>query len=101
MRSQGDIVLVAFPFTDLARSKVRPALVVAAPRDLILIPLTSVLGHELSVRIAHPSLDRESEALYAKLFTVEEQLIRATIGSLPAADLRTVLKLVGGLFATH
>ena len=43
---RNDIVLVRYPFSNLANAKVRPAVVVNAPhvsKDVIIVPLTSRL----------------------------------------------------------
>ncbi len=42
--SRDGVVLVRYPFSNLSRAKVRPAVVVSAPhpsRDLLIAPLTS------------------------------------------------------------
>jgi hypothetical protein len=42
--SRNDVVLLPIPFTDLSRSKVRPAIVVGLgsfPSDLFVVPITS------------------------------------------------------------
>ena len=42
--SRNDVVLLPIPFTDLSRSKVRPAIVVGLgsfPGDLFVVPITS------------------------------------------------------------
>jgi len=42
--SKNNVILVRYPFSDLSRSKVRPAVIVNAPhssQDLLITPLTS------------------------------------------------------------
>jgi len=79
----GSVVLVPFPFSDLSRSKLRPAVVLAAAGrdDLILCQVTSnpysddsaiELG---SSEFASGSLQRISYARPGKLFTANTDLI--------------------------
>lgn len=46
--SKADVVLIAYPFTDLETRKVRPAIVVSSPGDkyidVFIVPLTSRIG---------------------------------------------------------
>ena len=95
----GDIVLVRFPFTELAAAKKRPALMLArtrrSPRNRLatLAMITSqiealkldgdvVLADWKAAGLLHPSLLR-----LAKIATVDEQLVDKTIGRLLARDL--------------
>lgn len=42
--SKNDVILVRYPFADLAGSKVRPAIILSAPhtsKDIFIVPLTS------------------------------------------------------------
>lgn len=94
----GEIVLVRFPFADLAATKKRPALVltrtVRSPRYRLatLAMVTSqvealkldgdlLLKDWKSAGLLHPSLLR-----LAKVATVEAGLVDKTIGRLSAAD---------------
>jgi mRNA interferase MazF len=94
----GDIVLVRFPFTDLASTKKRPALVLAAsvrsPRNQLatLAMITSrieslklegdvVLKDWRPAGLLHPSLLR-----LAKVATVDRELIERAIGRLSSRD---------------
>ena len=94
----GDVALVRFPFTDLAASKKRPALVLARTelstrnRLATLAMITSqiealklegdvLLQDWRSAGLLHPSLLR-----LAKVATVDEDLIERKIGSLSARD---------------
>lgn len=83
----GSVVLVRFPFSDLSRSKLRPAVVLAdAGRgDAILCQVTSKsYGDDRAVAIAaadlaEGSLRMMSFARPGKIFTANETMIAATI----------------------
>ncbi len=86
----GAVVLVPFPFSDLSRSKLRPAVVLAdAGRgDWILCQITSnpysdARAIKLSEKDFHTgSLRVESYARPGKLFTANRDLIVRQVGSL-------------------
>lgn len=92
----GDIVLVAFPFTDLTASKVRPALVLSrkpsaqgnvivcfitsrAQRGQRVIPLQATLETGLKVR---------SFARLDKIATLERTVLLGKLGRITSATLR-------------
>jgi mRNA interferase MazF len=96
---RGDVVLVAFPFTDLTATKVRPAVVVSPDRahrvtgDAILaalssvIPKRSLLPTELLIADRSPGfaatgLKCSSLLLCGKLFTMERRLVLRWLGRL-------------------
>jgi len=86
----GAVVLVRFPFSDLSRSKLRPAVVLAdAGRgDAILCQVTSKpYGDDRAITIAAAdlatgSLRMTSFARPGKIFTANEAIIATTVGSL-------------------
>ena len=92
MIAQRDIVLLAFPFSDLKRSKVRPALVVSNDlynkkfEDFIAVPLTTNLkSRDHSILITDKNLERgrlivDSNIKTDKIFSVSKKLVRANIG---------------------
>jgi mRNA interferase MazF len=96
---RGDVVLVAFPFTDLTATKVRPAVVVSPDRahrttgDVVLaavssvIPKRSLLPTEVLVADRSPGfgatgLRCSSLILCGKLFTMERRLVLRGLGRL-------------------
>lgn len=91
---QKDIVLLPYPFTDLQRTKVRPALVVSndflnkKSNDCIMLPLTSIIKDEpFSILIIDNDLSsgkllKPSCIKVNKIFTVEKRLIVMKIGTL-------------------
>lgn len=107
----GDLALVRFPFTDLAATKKRPALVLArtarSPRSRLatVAMITSqvetlkldgdvLLSDWKAAGLLHPSLLR-----LAKIATVDEELIDRTIGRLSTRDLGATRKAFGHVFA--
>ena len=92
--SQGDVVLVPFPFTDLSAIKQRPSLVLSPARsnkvrpDLVVAAITSQIpkaprddevllsGNELK----ETGLPKPSVIKLSKIFTIHQGLIRKRIG---------------------
>ena len=103
--SKGDVVLVRFPFSDLAGSKVRPVVVVSTPhasQDLFVISLTSKTGRLLTGEFvlaewANSGLNVTS-AVKRGLFTIHESLIVKSIGTLSKADAGRVNESLRGWF---
>lgn len=99
----GDVVVLPFPFTDLASSKVRPALVLATSTrgDLILCQITSqAAGHPEAIPIiasdCQPGvpLPRASFALPHRLVTANEVCIRRVAARLTPAKLDEIRERV-------
>lgn len=98
----GQVVLVPFPFSDLSKSKLRPAVVLAdAGRDdWVLCQITSnpysdaeaVTLSENSFR--QGSLQRTSYARPGKLFTANRELILAQVCDLKSEALRQIIDAV-------
>ena len=103
---RGDIVLVAFPFTDLSSSKRRPALIVSpdsfntSKQDVVLIAITSQIDtnrHTVNLeeedyvdgRLPKPSMIR-----IAKMFTMHSALIAKRICGISAPKLEQVLQAI-------
>jgi mRNA interferase MazF len=95
----GDVVVVPFPFTDLASSKVRPAVVLATSTrdDILLCQITSKnTGHPEAVPLrmtdfaSAEQLPRDSFALPHRLVTANESCVRRKAGHLQDAKLRQI-----------
>lgn len=105
----GAIVLVPFPFSDLSRSKLRPAVVLAdAGRDdWILCQITSnpygdiraIALHDDS--FAEGSLRVASYARPARLFTANRDLIVARVGTLRPEEFERIVEAVTDLLHTR
>ena len=112
--SQGDVVLVPFPFTDLTATKQRPALVISPDRlngargDVVLLAITSqvpaVLGEdELPIAgadLTGSGLLKPSVVKVAKIVTIHQDLVRRKIGALSPALLQRIQLQFRQLF-TH
>lgn len=95
----GAVVLVTFPFSDLSRAKLRPAVVLAGTGqdDWILSQITSnSYSDSQAVTItedsfAQGSLQRRSYARPGKLFTANRQLMVRQVGTLNVEALREIV----------
>jgi mRNA interferase MazF len=102
----GQVVLVPFPFSDLSRAKMRPAVVLAAAgrEDWILCQVTSnPYGDERALEIAENdfetgSLRVTSYARPGKLFTASETLVAGTVGTLNSAMSKRLIESVIAIF---
>lgn len=97
--SKNDVILVRYPYTDLASAKVRPAVVIGAAsisKDIFVAPLASQPPSPLMREFAladwkGAGLNRPT-AVKRGVFTIHETLVIAKTGSLStpdAADLET------------
>jgi len=88
--SQGEVVIVPFPFSDLSDQKLRPALVLLdqSGSDLVLCQITSqAAGDSLAISLgnhdfAQGSLRLESKIRPDKLFTFQRTMVRYRCGKL-------------------
>jgi len=106
---RGDVVLVAFPFTDLSTTKVRPALVVSTDSfhqsgvDAILVGITSQISKERTPTDFLLSLEDQQQAglpkrslvRLGKIVTLDRRLIRKKLGHIPDP---TLIQLTRKLF---
>ena len=97
---QGDIVLVQFPFSNLAEKKLRPAVVLSNEHynryaNVLLAGIFSK-QHPFSVPITNADMQKRRlvKASYVGLenmFSIEKTLIRHTIDALTSEKRKTVL----------
>jgi len=100
--SAGTVVLVPFPFSDLSKAKLRPAVVLATAdkNDWILCQITSnPYADTRSVKLTdvdfkRGSLQRLSYARPCKLFTANDSLFRTDVGSLKIESLNVIINAV-------
>ena len=96
----GAVVLVPFPFSDLSRAKLRPAIVLAEVTrdDWILCQVTSnPYGDPIAVKLTDANftkgaLHRTSYARPGKLFTANLELFQAKVGQLDPITTRTIVE---------
>lgn len=98
----GAVVMVAFPFSDLTQTKLRPAIIVAGAErgDWILCQITSnAYSDQRAVALtasdfAEGALRVTSYARPGKLFTANQSLIASEVGILNAAAFVQVVQAV-------
>ena len=97
--TQGDIILVPFPYTDLSSVKTRPALIlskISQDGDFILSAITSkyykdgveIQNHSLT----HGELPCVSYVRYSKIVTLNKSIIKKIVAKLNRVKLQEVLK---------
>lgn len=99
---KGDIVIVPFPFSDLTRSKRRPALVLAELKgdDLVLCQITSRnIRDEYAIElndtdIESGSLNKQSNIRPDKLFTTDRGIILYKVGRIQKQKVAQVIDAV-------
>jgi mRNA interferase MazF len=102
----GDVILVAFPYSDLSNVKLRPALVIgkAEFNNLILCQITSKQGaSKIAIKLVdgdfqNGSLNRVSYARPDKIFTAEPSIIEKHVGSLSDDSCGKVRSAVRAIF---
>lgn len=109
---QGDVILLPFPFTDLAAVKRRPALIVSSDRfhklseDIILVAMTSQVPPSLtefemplkSHDMALGSLPKPSVVKLGKIFTAHRSLIVKRVGRVQKGSLVKIVTHLRQLF---
>ncbi len=107
--SQGDIVLVPVPFTDLTSHKWRPVVVLSndayqlATQDFVCVAMTSNLKDEpysfeiTTTDLADGTLNRPSRVRADKLFTLAQLIIVTRFGRVNTATLDRIRQLVSDL----
>src|SRR5213595_99315 len=104
--SQGDVVLVPFPFTDLSATKQRPALVLSPERlnkirpDLVVAAITLQVPDALdedeillsASELGATGLPKPSIIKLGKIFTIHQGLIRKKLGRVSDSTLQNILQ---------
>jgi mRNA interferase MazF len=108
----GQIILVAFPFSDHTTAKVRPALIISAAEfnrggDFVALPISSQLSddpHGYPIRatdafFAQTRLRTDSSVRWTKLMTLTSRVVTRKLGSVPADVLQAIQQLVRSVFS--
>ena len=94
MYSQGDILLIPIPFSDLTATKKRPVMVLSNDRyniitdDIIVVAITSNIRNKYSeVRISNKSMLEgeikvQSSVRVDKIYTISQSIVAKRYGSL-------------------
>lgn len=106
MYKQGTIALVAFPFTDLSGSKVRPALIISkAPvgDDVIVAFISSNTKkkNKFDVFVKKNTLNglkSDSVVRVSKIATLEKKILLGELGKLEEKDIFQIQKCIHTLF---
>lgn len=107
MMRKGDIVLVPFPFTDLSRTKKRPALVLINDEDDVTLAFITTRLHwkkdwDLSLDPTELNgLKKTSIVRLAKITTLERELILGRLGTISESKLKELNKKLGILFGVE
>jgi mRNA interferase MazF len=105
----GQVALLNFPFSDLSRSKLRPAVLLAnvGREDWIVCQITSNPTGDRHSFALNPSdftngaLRHTSYVRPGKVFTAHESLIESTVGTLSPEVFRTVRNTVIALIESR
>lgn len=94
---KGDVVVLPFPFSDLSKSKKRPALIVAdlTGDDIILCQITTQRTDDYSITLTNKDfkegkLPVTSTIRPNRLFTADSSIIRYKAGSLKQNKIKEV-----------
>lgn len=102
---QGDIILLPYPYTDLSKTKQRPAVIISNgavnKQNYIVAKITSVIrGDKFSFPIAQSDIDRElkyeSEVRTNELFTVSPTIIIKKFASFKKEPLKRLTENIKG-----
>jgi mRNA interferase MazF len=96
---KGDVVVVPFPFSDLTRTKRRPALVIAELKgdDIILCQITSQNTRDnyaiglTDDDFANGSIRRISNIRPNRIFTADQSIIQRKIGLIKKEKIKAVI----------
>ena len=109
MPSQGEIVLVPVPFTDLSSTRRRPVIVVSndpynrTTTDMIVVAMTSTPAHGpnsftiTSTDLAAGALNHPGTVRVDKIYTLSQGIIVKVFGKVNAATLDRVRQILADL----
>ncbi|CAD6495124.1 MAG: PemK-like, MazF-like toxin of type II toxin-antitoxin system [Candidatus Argoarchaeum ethanivorans] len=106
---QGDIVLIDFSYSDLKRSKFRPALVISNSRynstslDVVVLRITSKPRREWAIKITNKDIESgflevESFVKVDSIFTIERKMVAKVVARLKEEKVDEVKMKLAELF---
>jgi mRNA interferase MazF len=100
----GDIVLVPFPFSDLSKNKVRPAVILAQDKDdFVCVFITTIKPKDYFLDVScdkKNNLKMNSYIRYSKIASLSNKIILGKLGVLSNKDfssLKSVMKKFLGI----
>ena len=110
---QGDVVLLAYPFTNQQATKQRPAVIISADwfnqsgSDYVMVAITSQIPSNIGKRefLLSPAdqmsagLPKPSMIKLGRIAAIDESLVQKYLGRLPRSTLRNVLKGIRNIIA--
>jgi len=103
---KGDIVVVNFPYSDLSKTKKRPALVLAVlnETEVVLCMISGRVRHPHSIVLEEDDFDgialpKTSTVRYGRLFTSNLNLISYRMTSLKSEKMAQILSGLTGLLS--
>ena len=109
MPSQGDIVLIPVPFTDLSSNKRRPVIIISndeynlAADDVVVVAMTSTTvtnAYSFTITasdLIQGTLNRPGTVRVDKLYTLEQSLIVKTFGRVHVRTLARIQAILQAL----
>jgi len=111
----GDVVLIPFPFTDFSTLKQKPAVVLSSGSfntthsDIIVAAITSHLTPDIAAEEYHLNqteqtacgLPKASLIKLGKIVTLDQRLVRKTLGRLPDDSLVKIFDKLRLIFGNH
>ena len=106
MRSQGEIVLIPVPFTDLSSARRRPVIVVSndsynqATTDVVVVAMTSTPAHNpysftiTSADLASGALNHPGTVRVDKIYTLSQGIIVKAFGKVNDATLDRIRRIL-------
>ena len=99
---KGDVIVIAFPFSDLANVKRRPALVIKVPKgDDILVSQITGKSYDKSVEVLIKKEDFQKGGLkfdsyvrLDKILTIEKSLVKYKTGELKQEKFNEILNKI-------
>lgn len=111
MLSQGELVLIPVPFTDLSSQKRRPVIVISSTvynrisRDVIVVAVTSnlaIVPHSLpliSADLSSGTLKQTSRVRTDRIYTLEQSLVVKSFGILKSDAIDRIYSEIQTIFA--